>query len=106
MALGSNCTGDNLLPISSVVLVAGAWGYSRGQVSGWPFGFIVAPCGERELWALSLAGQKPRKWLSWGNSVAHEPLFIISLSLEIRVLGHLIPHSGKPRGPSCDMGWG
>ena len=30
MALGSNCTRDNLLPISSAVLVAGAWGIQPG----------------------------------------------------------------------------
>lgn len=37
-------------------------GYGWGQVSGWPFGFIVVPWGRRvELWALSLAGQKKLK---------------------------------------------
>lgn len=58
MALGSNCTGNNPLPISSAVLVAGAWGIGLGpsfRVALWlhllPFGG-----GKAELWALSLAG--------------------------------------------------
>lgn len=58
MALGSNCTGNNPLPILSVVLVASAWGIGLGpsfRVALW-LHLLPLEGGRTELWALSLAG--------------------------------------------------
>lgn len=91
MALGSNCSGDNLLPISSAVLVAGAWGIWLGPSFRVALWLHCCPWGGAEVWVLSLAGKKLKEVALWGNSVAREPLFVILLLLEIRFLGHLIP---------------
>lgn len=56
MALGSNCTGNDPLPILSAVLVAGACGArARAKFQGGPLASLAAPWGrEAEPWALSL----------------------------------------------------
>lgn len=65
-ALGSNCTGDNLLPISSAVLVAGAWGIRLGPSFRVALWLHCCPPGGG-MWALSLAGQKLKEVAALGK---------------------------------------
>lgn len=55
MALGSNCTGNDPLPVLSAVLVAGAWGLGLGpsfRVALW-LPLLPLGGGRAEPWALS-----------------------------------------------------
>lgn len=104
MALGSNCTGDNLLPISSAVLVAGAWGTRLGpsfRVAHWLRCCPLGGCRGAELWALSLAGQKLKEVALRGNSLSSLCLSFCSCwksgSVDTLLLNMLLSNRGQSR---------
>lgn len=93
MALGSNCAGDNLLPISSAVLVAGAWGIWLGPSFRVALWFHCCPLGKEGRTVGSISGRAEEAKGSGfpGATPWLESLFVILLLLEIRVLRHLTP---------------
>lgn len=110
-ALGSNCTGDNLLPISSAVLVAGAWGIRLGPSFRVALWLHCCPSGERGGNVGSISGRAEAK----GSGCPGENQWLMSLcssscscwksgSLGTLFLNDLLSNFGKPRSPSCGLG--
>lgn len=78
-------------------LVCGACGWSlgdraRAKFQGGPLASLAAFWGREGRAVGSISGRVEAKGsgFSWGNLVAHEPLFLILFLLETRVLGYLI----------------